>query len=48
VDWSVRPNWARWSAPKRLGRPHPGNLGHQVAQALLANGADALLADLDL
>lgn len=26
----------------------PENLGHQVAQALLANGADALLADLDL
>jgi hydroxymethylbilane synthase len=26
----------------------PENLGHQVAQALLANGADALLAGLDL
>jgi hydroxymethylbilane synthase len=25
----------------------PENLGHQVAQALLANGADALLAELD-
>ena len=26
----------------------PENLGHQVAQALLANGADALLAELEV